>query len=267
MSGTVAFLGVGIMGEALLAGLVGTGHPADGVVISERVASRAAEVGARYGVRALPAVEAVRDAGAVVLAVKPGDVATLLEEIREHLAPGAVVVSVAAGISTAFVEARLPEGVPVVRVMPNTPALVNQGMAAISAGRWCGAGHLDVAEGLLRPTGRVVRVPEYQQGAVTAVSGSGPAYVFYVAEAMIEAGVMLGLPRTTATELTAQTLFGAATMLRDTGTHPTLLRERVTSPGGTTAAALRELDAHAVRGAFLAALEAARDRSVELAAG
>jgi pyrroline-5-carboxylate reductase len=140
-------------------------------------------------------------------------------------------------------------------------------MAAISPGAHCDEDHLDQADGLLRAVGKVVRVPEKHQDAVTAISGSGPAYVFYVTEAMIEAGVFLGLPRSTATELVVQTLYGAATMLRETGEHPGVLRENVTSPGGTTVAALRTLDDHKVRAAFISALEAARDRSRELASG
>jgi pyrroline-5-carboxylate reductase len=173
----------------------------------------------------------------------------------------------AAGIPTRAIEKHIPDGVAVVRVMPNTPALVDEGMAAISAGTHCDDDHLATAEALLSTTGRVVRVPEKQQDAVTAISGSGPAYLFFVVEAMIEAGVHLGLPRTTATELVVQTVVGSAKLLRETGTHPTVLREQVTSPGGTTAAAIRELEDHKVRAAFITAMEAARDRSVTLAEG
>jgi pyrroline-5-carboxylate reductase len=191
----------------------------------------------------------------------------LLAEIRDHVVPGNLVVSLAAGITTEFLESRLPEGSSVVRVMPNTPALVDQGMAAISPGQHCTEEHLAEAEALLRSCGRVVQVPESYQDAVTAISGSGPAYIFYVVEAMIEAGVVLGLPRATSSELVVQTLFGAATMLKETGEHPTVLRERVSSPGGTTVAALRELDDHKVRAAFIRAIEAAAQRSHELAAG
>jgi pyrroline-5-carboxylate reductase len=202
-----------------------------------------------------------------VLVVKPQDMSALCDEIAGEVRAGQLVVSLAAGITTEFLETRLPAGVPVVRVMPNTPALVDQGMAAISPGAHCDDDHLDQAEGLLRAVGKVVRVAEKHQDAVTAISGSGPAYVFYVTEAMIEAGVFLGLPRSTATELVVQTLYGAATMLRETGEHPGVLRENVTSPGGTTVAALRTLDDHKVRAAFISALEAARDRSHELASG
>src|SRR6476646_10267424 len=151
--------------------------------------------------------------------------------------------------------------------MPNTPALVDQGMAGISPGRHCTDAHLAEAEALLSSCGKVVRLPEKHLDAVTAISGSGPAYIFYVVEAMIEAGVVLGMPRSTATQLVVQTLYGAATMIKETGQHPTVLREQVTSPGGTTAAALRELDDHKVRAAFITAMEAAAKRSAELASG
>jgi len=190
-----------------------------------------------------------------------------LGEIRDHVVPGNLIVSLAAGITTQFLESRLPEGSSVVRVMPNTPALVDQGMAAISPGRHCTDAHLAEAEALLASCGKVVRVDEKHQDAVTAISGSGPAYIFYVVEAMIEAGVVLGMPRATSTELVVQTLFGAATMLKETGEHPTVLRERVSSPGGTTVAALRQLDDHKVRAAFITAMEAAARRSHELATG
>jgi pyrroline-5-carboxylate reductase len=191
----------------------------------------------------------------------------LLSEIAASLTPGALVVSLAAGVDTESIKSQLPDGTPVVRVMPNTPAQVDEGMAAISPGSHCSDDHLAEAEALLASVGRVIRIPERQQDAVTAISGSGPAYVFYVIEAMIEAGVVLGLPRDTATELVVQTVYGAATMVRETGQHPSLLREQVTSPGGTTASALRELEIHKVRAAFLAAMEAARNRSRELAEG
>ena len=168
--------------------------------------------------------------------------ADLLAEIAPELRPGQLLVSLAAGITTAFIESRVPDGVAVVRVMPNTPALVDEGMAAISPGSHCDDEHLAEAESLMASTGQVIRVPERQQDAVTAICGSGPAYIFFVVESMIEAGVHLGLPRATATELVVQTVVGSAKLLRETGEHPAVLREQVTSPGGTTAAALRELE-------------------------
>jgi pyrroline-5-carboxylate reductase len=265
---TVTILGAGKIGEALLSGLLRSGTAATEVVICERLPERAAELAERYGVRQEddPAV-AVRDAEVVVLAVKPGDVTVVAGLIARGLPAGALVLSVAAGIPTGTIEASLPSGTPVVRVMPNTPMLVGQAMSAMAAGAAAGPEHVDRAEELLTTVGRVVRVPEAQIDAVTAVSGSGPAYLYLVVEAMIDAGVLLGLARPLATELAVQTALGAATMLRDTGEHPALLRDAVISPGGTTAAALRELEDAGLRAAFYDALEACRDRARDLARG
>jgi pyrroline-5-carboxylate reductase len=262
---TVAILGAGVMGETLLSGLIRAGRPVDDLLVGEKRADRAAELVERYGVTVLSNIDAATKADTLALVVKPQDMADLLGEIAPHVRRGQLIVSLAAGITTAFIETHLPEGVAVVRVMPNTPALVDEGMAAISRGSHCDEAHLVEAEALMASTGRVIRVPEKQQDAVTAISGSGPAYLFFVVEAMIEAGVHLGLPRATAAELVVQTVVGSAKLLRETGEHPVVLRERVTSPGGTTAAAIRELEDHKVRAAFLTALEAARDRSRQLA--
>jgi pyrroline-5-carboxylate reductase len=262
-----AILGAGVMGEALLSGLVRAGRRVDRLLVGEKRPERARELEERYGVAVVSNVEAARRAETVVLVVKPQDMGDLLDEIAGELRAGQLVVSLAAGTTTAFIESRVPAGVAVVRVMPNTPALVDEGMAAISPGSHCDDRHLAEAEGLMSSVGKVLRIPERQQDAVTAISGSGPAYIFFVVESMIEAGVHLGLPRATATDLVIQTVVGSATMLRETGTHPTVLREQVTSPAGTTAAALRELEIHKVRAAFLAAMGAARDRSRALAQG
>ncbi|MEQ6902377.1 pyrroline-5-carboxylate reductase [Nocardioides sp. YIM 152588] len=259
-----AVIGAGVMGETLLSGLVRAGRRVDTLLVGEKRPERAAELEERYGVSVVDNVEAATKADTLALVVKPQDMADVLAEIAPALRAGQLVVSLAAGITTSFIESRVPEGVAVVRVMPNTPALVDEGMSAISAGTHCDDVHLTEAEALMASVGKVVRVPEKQQDAVTAISGSGPAYVFFMVESMIEAGVHLGLPRTTAHELVVQTLVGSAAMLKETGEHPTVLREQVTSPAGTTAAALRELEVHKVRAAFLAALEAARDRSVAL---
>src|SRR6476661_1416172 len=243
-----AILGAGVMGETLLSGLVRAGRRVDDLLVGEKRAERARELEERYGVAVVSNVEAARKADTLALVVKPQDMGDLLSEIAGELRPGQLVVSLAAGITTGFIESHVPEGVAVVRVMPNTPALVDEGMAAISPGSHCDEHHLAEAEALMASVGRVLRIPERQQDAVTAISGSGPAYIFFVVESMIEAGVHLGLPRAT-------------------GTHPVVLREQVTSPAGTTAAALRELEIHKVRAAFLAAMEAARDRSRALAEG
>jgi len=265
----VAVLGAGVMGETLLSGLLRAGRPAASLRISERRPQRAQELADRYGVAVEDNAVAVAGAGTVVLVVKPQDVAALVTEIAAHLAPGSLVVSLAAGVTTASVEAVLdsagaPGDVAVVRVMPNTPALVDAGMSAVSPGSRCDDSHLAAVEALLASVGAVVRVPEHQMDAVTAVSGSGPAYVFYVVEAMIEAGVLLGLSREVATTLAVQTVRGAGTMVSETGQHPSVLREQVCSPAGTTIAAIRVLDDHRVRAAFVTAMEAARDRSAEL---
>jgi pyrroline-5-carboxylate reductase len=262
---TVAIIGAGVMGETLLSGLIRGGHAPDALLVGEKRAERAAELRERYAVEVVANTDAAARADTVALVVKPQDMGDVLAEIAPHLHQGQLLISLAAGITTDFVEQRIPEGIAVVRVMPNTPALVDEGMAAISPGTHCDAEHLAVAEQMLAVTGRVVQVPEKQQDAVTAISGSGPAYLFFVVEAMIEAGVHLGLPRSTATELVVQTVVGSAKLLRETGEHPTVLRERVTSPGGTTAAAIRQLEDHKVRAAFITAMEAARDRSRALA--
>jgi pyrroline-5-carboxylate reductase len=262
----LAILGVGVLGETVLSGLLRAGWHPDQIVASHRRPERRQELTVRYGIQMLENTKAVVDAETVILVVKPQDMSDLLAEISPAIKPGALVVSLAAGVDTAFIESHLPEGVAVVRVMPNTPAQVDEGMAAISPGSHSTQDHLDRVTEILSATGRVITVPERYQDAVTAISGTGPAYLFFVVEAMIEAGVHLGLPRSTATELVVQTMLGSAKLLRETGEHPTVLRERVTSPGGTTTAAIRQLEDHKVRAAFLVAMEAARDRSRELAA-
>jgi len=262
----IAVLGVGKLGEALLSGLLRSGLPASSLLAAERHHERAAEIAERYGVATPSPEEAVAVADVVLLVVKPQDMRTLLGEVAGHLRPGALVVSMAAGITSALVEELLADGTPVVRVMTNTPVFVDEAMSAISAGSHASAEHLQVVQDLLSPVGKVVRVPESQQDAVTALSGSGPAYFFFLVEAMIDAGILLGLPRAVAAELIVQTAVGSARMLRESGEHPVLLREAVTSPGGTTISAIRTMEDHGVRAAMLAAIEAARDRSRELAA-
>ncbi len=261
---STAIIGAGVMGETLLSGLVRAGRRVDQLMVGEKRSERARELEERYGVAVVSNREAAAKADTVALVVKPQDMGDVLDEIAPDLRPGQLLVSLAAGITTAFIESRVPEGVAVVRVMPNTPALVDQAMTAISAGTHATEEHLAAAESVLASVGRVIRVPESQLDAVTALSGSGPAYFFFLVEAMIDAGILLGLPRTVAAELIVQTALGSATMLRDTGEHPVQLREAVTSPGGTTIMAIRELERHGVRAALLAAIEAARDRSVEL---
>jgi len=261
---TLAIFGAGKLGEALLSGLRRAGRTPEEIVIVERYADRAAYLLEKYQVRAVTPAEAVAHARTLIVAVKPQDVGVLLDTVAPLVGPEQLVVSVAAGIPTKYYEQRLADGVPVIRVMPNTPALVDQAMSVISAGAHADEKHLAAAEALLRPVGKVRRLPEAQQDAVTALSGSGPAYFFFLVEAMIDAGILLGISRDVAADLIVQSALGAATMLSDTGTHPVQLRENVTSPGGTTIAAIRELERHGVRAALIDAIEAARDRSVEL---
>ncbi|MGH3744044.1 MAG: pyrroline-5-carboxylate reductase [Mycobacteriales bacterium] len=262
----VAVLGAGMLGESLLSGLIASGRSAGDMVISERHEARARQLAEAYGVAVASSADAASGADVVFLAVKPQDMGALLTEISGAVTAGQLVVSMAAGVTLATLEAGLPEGTPVVRVMSNTPVRIRMAMSALSAGRHTDDAHLARAQELLGAVGATVVVPESQQDAVTALSGSGPAYFFFLVEAMIDAGILLGLPRTVAADLITQTALGAATMLRESGEHPVALREAVTSPGGTTIAAIRELEDHGVRAALLAALEAARDRSRELAA-
>lgn len=262
----LAILGAGVMGETVLSGLLRAGWAPAEIVATDRRPERRTELTQTYGIRMLENTEAVAAANTIILVVKPQDMNDLLGEIAGVLDPGTLVVSLAAGVDTASIEDQLPAGTAVVRVMPNTPAQVDEGMAAISPGSHTTQQDLDQVSEILSATGRVVTVPERYQDAVTALSGSGPAYLFFVVESMIEAGVHLGLPRDIATELVVQTMLGSAKLLRETGEHPTVLREQVTSPGGTTAAAVRQLEDHKVRAAFIGAIEAARDRSRDLAA-
>ena len=262
----IAILGAGKMGEALLSGLLRAGRSPGDVAVVVRRPPRAQELRAAYGVPVMSAGEAAAKASALVIAVKPQDMPALLDELAGSVSPSQLVISVAAGIMTSFIERRLAVEVPVVRVMSNTPVLVDEAMSVISAGAFATEVHLRLAEELLAPVGKVLRIPESQQDAATALSGSGPAYVYYLVEAMVDAGILLGMPRKTALEMVTQAVYGAATMLRDSGEHPVLLREAVTSPGGTTISAIRELEKHGVRAAFLAAIEAARDRGRELGA-
>src|SRR5947209_389726 len=265
----VAILGGGKIGESLLAGLLSSGwREPSHVVVTGRREERIRELVERYGVRGtLSNGEAVSGASLVVIAVKPQDFDILLGEIGGVLTPEQTVLSVAAAIPTAQIEARIAPGVPVVRAMPNAPSLVHEGMAGVCAGAHAGDEHLALAEDVLSHLGRVVRVPERAMDAVTAVSGSGPAYFALLAEGMIEAGILLGLSREVSTQLVVQTMLGTAKLLRDEAIHPVELREQVTSPGGTTIRAIRELERAGVRAAFLNAIQAAMERSQELAAG
>ena len=265
----LAVLGGGKMGEALIAGLVASGwRKPDEIVVTGRREERLSELFDSYGVDTLlDNAAAVAGAELVVLAVKPQDIEILLSDISAHVSAEQTVLSVVAAIPTSFIEARLGDDVPVVRAMPNTPSIVHEGMAGIAAGRHASEDNMKLASEVLRHVGRVVTVPEPYLDAVTAISGSGPAYFALLAEAMIEAGILLGLSREISTELVVQTMLGSAKLLRDEHMHPVELREMVTSPGGTTIRAIRVLEQSGVRAAFLNAIQAAMERSQELARG
>jgi pyrroline-5-carboxylate reductase len=263
---TIAVIGAGKIGETLLSGLLRSGWPAERLMATTRRAERAEELYGRYGVRVVGNDVAVEQADVLAVAVKPQDAAGLMADLGPKVPADKLVISLCAGLPTSFFAKWLPEGTPVVRVMTNTPALVDEAMTAISAGTYATTDHLAIAEEMFRPLGRTLRLPESQQDAVTALSGSGPAYFYFLVEAMTDAGILLGLPRQVAHDLIVQTAIGSAIMLRDSGEHPVKLREAVTSPAGTTISAIRELENHGVRAALLAALEAARDRGRELAA-
>lgn len=264
MSQRIAILGAGVMGETLLSAILSSGHPSGDIVISEKRDERAAELRDRHRVEVTDNASAVAGADVVLLVVKPQDVAALLGEIAGSVRPDAIVVSLAAGVRIATIEEALPAGVAVIRAMPNTPALVGEGMFGISPSTSCTDDQLLAIVRLLESGGKVAVVGETEQDAVTAVSGSGPAYVFYLAEAMIAGGVAEGLDPETARTLAAQTLVGAAKLLAESDDSPEELRRRVTSPNGTTHAAITTFDEHGVKEGLIAGVAAAAARSAEL---
>jgi pyrroline-5-carboxylate reductase len=282
----IAIIGGGSIGEALLAGLLRAGRQAKDLVVAEKSAERATYLSETYSVLVTSVADAAENASFVVVAVKPADVATIVEEIADAAAHAEsesveqVFVTVAAGVTTEFYESKLPAGAPVIRVMPNAPVVVGGGVSALAPGRFATAGQLKEVSAIFDAVGGVLTVAEAQMDAVTALSGSGPAYFFYVVEALVDAGVAAGLTRPVATDLVVQTMAGSAAMLLErldaaqpagdaalgTGMDTTAaqLRATVTSPGGTTAAGLRELEKAGVRAALSEAVEAARLRSSQL---
>lgn len=268
----IAVLGAGSMGEALAAGVLAHGAEPEHVRATVHRGAHAQKLAQSLGieVRATdvdPRANAELAGGAdvVVVALKPALVVGLLDEISDGVRPGTVVVSVAAGVTTALMERHLPDGVAAVRAMPNTPALVGAGAIAVSPGRSCGPDQLARAISVLSGAGLVLEVPEDQQDAVTAISGTGPAYFFYLAEALVESGLALGMDYDTAKALVTQTAAGAGLLLNAEGTDPATLRRKVTSPGGTTAAAIARFDAAGLRATITAACEAAKVRSRSMA--
>ena len=261
----VAVVGAGIMGEALISALISSGVNPELITISEKRADRSAELAARYSIRQAPLSTNVAEAEAVLLVVKPQDMSVVLEEIKESINPAAVVITFAAGKTILFVSKSLGTANPVVRVMPNTPTIVGAGMAAASMGAGVTDAQKKFVLGFLAATGKVIEVAEDLQDAVTATSGSGPAYFFAFVEAMVAGAKDLGLSEEEATTLTIQTIVGAAKLLDESGKSATALRENVTSPNGTTAAALTSFESSDLNSMVAKAMKAARDRSQELA--
>lgn len=261
----LAFLGGGVMAQAILRSLLNSGltTPAD-VAVSDPAAS-CREAAAALGVRTCASNgEAVAGAEVVLAAVKPHLVVTVLQEAGPLLAPGTLVVSIAAGVTLAQLEAALPSGTPVVRVMPNTPLLVGAGASAFCRGTAAGAAHAALVLQLFSAGGRCEEVTEPLMDAVTGLSGSGPAYVAVIIEALADGGVRMGLPRAVALTLAAQTVMGAAKLVLETGEHPAVWKDRVATPGGTTLAGLAALEEGALRSTLIRAVEAATRRSEEL---
>jgi len=261
----VAVVGAGIMGEALIAALISSGVNPELITISEKRADRSAELIAKYSISQAPLATNVAAADALLLVVKPQDMAAVLEEIKGSIKPATVVITFAAGKTISFISNGLGTGNPVVRVMPNTPTIVGAGMAAASFGPGVTDDHKKFVRGFLAATGKVIEVTEDLQDAVTATSGSGPAYFFAFVEAMVAGAKNLGLSESDATTLTIQTIVGAAKLLDESGKSATTLRENVTSPNGTTAAALASFGLSDLNSMVATAMKAARDRSQELA--
>lgn len=261
----VAVIGAGVMGEALIAALISSGVNPERITISEKREERAQELIAKYSINSSELASNVANADALLLVVKPQDMGSVLEEIKGTINPEAVVITFAAGKTISFIANGLGTSNPVVRVMPNTPTLVGEGMAAASIGTGVTATQRDFVLGFLGATGKVIEVSEDLQDAVTATSGSGPAYFFAFVEAMVAGAKELGLSEEDATTLTVQTIVGAAKLLDESGKSATTLRENVTSPNGTTAAALASFVAADMNSMVAKAMKAARDRSQELA--
>ena len=263
---TIGFIGGGNMAEAIIKGLLAGGLPAASILVAEPDASRRTYLSGTYGVATFDEnQDMVQRADIVVLAIKPQVAASVLTGLEPVISPDALIISIMAGISTDFIEKTLVTGVRVVRVMPNTPALIQAAASAICPGRKATREDLEISREIFSLVGSVAAVPEKLMDAVTGLSGSGPAYVFAFIEALADAGVKNGLPRDIAAQLAVQTVVGAARMAAETGEHPALLREKVTSPGGTTIAALHTLEKGGFRGLIMDAVDSACRRSKELA--
>jgi pyrroline-5-carboxylate reductase len=262
----IGFIGGGNMGEALIRGLVSASllNPKQ-IFVYDVIEARLKYVQQQYGVQVSSnSPTLTENCGLIILAVKPQTMDRVLDTIHSHLAHKPLVISIAAGISLATLAAGLPDKLPIIRVMPNTPALVQQGASALARGHYVSDANMELALTLFAAVGKAVEVDEKLMDAVTGLSGSGPAYILLLLESLIDAGVLVGLPRTTARELVVQTVLGTATMLAQSDKHPGDLKDMITSPGGTTIHGLQVLEERGVRGALMAAVSAATHRSVEL---
>lgn len=261
----LGFFGVGVMGEALLAGIIKAGTASELIYFCEKRDDRALQISEKYGAIRGDLVQIAQLCSTIFLVVKPQDLSELLVSLAPHKRSDALLLSFVAGKSTEFIESNLGQQAAVIRIMPNTAVLIGKGMSALSTGKFATANQLMRAKTLLSASGEVVVVSEDLQSAVTAVSGSGPAYFFAFVEAMVDAGIELGLSKEIATQLTSQTIVGAAAMLAESGKSATTLRENVTSPNGTTAAALKIFDDGKLADLVSKAMRACHDRSQELA--
>ena len=262
---TMAFLGAGNMAEAMIKGLLRSGAKAEKIVATARRPERLEEIRSRYGVRTTADnVAAARDSEIVVLSVKPQAMSKLLTQVAPAIDPKKLIISVAAGVPIAAIERKLGQGARIVRAMPNTPSLVGAGACAISPGEHATEQDLEQAAAIFNAVGSTTVVDENLLDAVTGLSGSGPAYIFLIIEALSDAGVKVGLPRHTAQKLAAQTVLGSAKLLIESGAHPGQLKDQVTSPGGTAIAGLHTLEAGGLRTTLINAVEAATKRAKEL---
>jgi pyrroline-5-carboxylate reductase len=263
----IVFLGAGNMGEALISGLVNSGLAGKGQIIATDIRTeRLVYLKKKFGIQVSENnKKAVQQGEIIVLAVKPQQIKGLLGEIGDWVRKEQLVISIAAGIPTKYIEKFFQQRVPLIRVMPNTPALVGEGVTVLTPGKYTNEKHLKIAKKIFSAVGYVSVLPEKLLNAVTALSGSGPAYIFYLAEILDEAAKKMNLPEETACELVTRTILGAGKMLKITGESGRMLRQKVTSPGGTTEAATKYLQAKKFKEIFIQALFKARKRAQELA--
>ena len=265
MSIRIAVLGAGNMGGALIGGIVDRVTPADHVIATTRTPERAAELSAKYGIQATAGCnrEAASQVDLIVLAVKPGTLPKVVTEIRDALSDQKILLSLAASVPISLIEKLAGTRMPIFRAMPNIPVVVEEGATAVAANSACTADQRKIIEDIFRSVGVMVFVEEEMMHAVTALSGSGPAYIYMVIEAMIAGGLKMGLSREISTRLAEQTVLGAAKLVRETGLHPAVLRDQVITPGGVTISAIHELERHGLRSMLISAIETATRHSEE----